>query len=425
MAVVRPVNGEEIARLVEFARTERLPLVPRGLGTGLAGGSVPVPGSLVVSLELMNRILEIDTGNLMVRTEPGVITGQLQAACAEHGLYYPVDPASLDDCSIGGNVATNAGGARAFKYGVTGDYVTGLKAVLADGSMISYGGKLRKNATGYDLNRLLIGSEGTLGIVTEITLRLLPRPACQVDLLVPCRSLEQAVALVIELVQERRLVPAVVEFFERKGADACRRVRGESLPFPDAPVQVLIELEGNDREMVTADALRLGERAMALGTGEPLIADDAASQARLWSTRRSLAKTLKQLYPEVIAEDIVVPVSRLAETVEFISRLEERFGLVIVPFGHIGDGNIHTDFCRDESDRAGWQQRVNRAVDELIDFVVQVGGQITAEHGVGLLKKRLMSKGLGAAELRLMRQLKRTLDPDNILNPGKVIPDDQ
>ena len=219
-------------------------------------------------------------------------------------------------------------------------------------------------------------------------------------------------------------MPAVVEFFEKKGTDASIRVLGENLPFPDAAVQVLIELEGNDREAVAEDALKLGEMAMALGTDEPLVAEDASSQARLWKTRRSLAKTLKQLYPEVIAEDIVVPVSRLAETVEFIRQLESRFGLMIVPFGHIGDGNIHTDFCRNESDRAGWQERVNRAVDELIDFVVRAGGQITAEHGIGALKKRLMKKGLGEAELRLMRHLKQTLDPDNILNPGKVLPDD-
>ncbi|MEO0025431.1 MAG: FAD-binding oxidoreductase [candidate division WOR-3 bacterium] len=424
VAVVKPVSVEEVARIVQFARGERIPLTPRGLGTGLAGGSVPVHGGLVVSMELMNRILEIDTENLMVRTEPGVVTARLQEACAAHGLYYPVDPASLVDCSIGGNVATNAGGARAFKYGVTGDYVTGVQAVLADGSVINYGGKLRKNATGYDLNRLLVGSEGTLGIVTEITFRLVPKPAYQVDLLVPCRSMTQAVELVIRLVQERRVMPAVVEFFDKKGTDASIRVLGENLPFPDAPVQVLIELEGNDREVVSEDALRLGEMAMALGTDEPLVAEDASSQGRLWKTRRSLAKTLKQFYPEVIAEDIVVPVSRLAETVEFICQLESRFGLVIVPFGHIGDGNIHTDFCRNESDRAGWQERVNRAVDELIDFVVRAGGQITAEHGIGALKKRLMKKGLGEAELRLMRHLKQTLDPDNILNPGKVLPDD-
>ncbi|MGB9742289.1 MAG: FAD-binding oxidoreductase [candidate division WOR-3 bacterium] len=422
--VVKPVNSGEVARVMELARNERIPVTPRGLGTGLAGGSVPVQGGMVISLELMNSILEVDSENLMVRTQPGVITAELQRRCAGFGLYYPVDPASLDDCSIGGNVATNAGGARAFKYGVTGDYVTGIQAVLADGSVISYGGKLRKNATGYDLNRLLVGSEGTLGIITEITFRLVPRPRARIDLLIPFRNLRSGVELVLKLVQEERLVPAVVEFFEQQGAEACRQVLGESLPFPQAAVQVLVELEGNELAEVSADALRLGAMAMAMGADEPLIAEDAASQNRLWTTRRSLAKTLKKLYPEVVAEDIVVPPARLAETVEFISQLAVRFQLMIVPFGHIGDGNIHVDFCRTTAERERWQQRTQQAVDELIDFVVGVGGQITAEHGIGALKKRLLKKGLGPAEIRLMRRLKSALDPDNLLNPGKIFPED-
>jgi len=421
-AVVKPVDPEEISRLIHLAREEQIPLTPRGLGTGLAGGSVPLAGGIVVSLELMNKILEIDTDNLMVRTQPGVITAHLQEVCLEKGLYYPVDPASLDDCSIGGNVATNAGGARAFKYGVTGDYVTGIQAVLPDGSIINYGGKLRKNATGYDLNKLLIGSEGTLAIITEITLRLIPKPRHQVDLLIPFNSLKQGVGLVLRLIQEKRLLPAVVEFMEKKGGAACNQVLKENLPFADAAIQVLVELEGNELETVTQDALRLGEMAMALGAFEPMVAADAASQQRLWTARRSLAKTLKQVYPEVIAEDIVVPPACLPETVEFITKLEQRFGLVIVPFGHIGDGNIHTDFCRTTADRQAWHRTIRLAIDRLIEFVVGIGGQVTAEHGIGALKKRLLKKGLGETEINLMKRLKNCLDQENILNPGKILP---
>lgn len=420
--VVKPLNSEEVAAIIRLARAERVPITPRGLGTGLAGGSVPIFGGIVLSLELMNQILEIDTKNLMVRTQPGVNTGRLQATCLEQGLYYPVDPASLDDCSIGGNVATNAGGARAFKYGVTGDYVTGIQAVLPDGAIINYGGKLRKNATGYDLNKLFIGSEGTLAIITEITLRLVPKPRYSIDLLIPFPSLNLGVELVLRLVQEKRLLPAVVEFMEKKGAAACQKVKKENLPFPDAEIQVLVELEGNDRTQVIEDALHLGEMAVAMGASEPLIAEDAATQTRLWSVRRSLAKTLKQVYPEVIAEDIVVPLSRLPETVEFIRKLEMELNLTIVPFGHIGDGNIHTDFCRTTADRQTWHRTTRLAIDRLIEFVIKVGGQISAEHGIGALKRHLMKKGLSAAELDLMRKLKTALDPDNILNPGKILP---
>lgn len=423
-AVVKPVASEEIVQIIELARNERIPVTPRGLGTGLVGGSVPVEGGIVISMELMNQILEIDTTNMMVRTQPGTITAQIQKSCADFGLYYPVDPASLEDCSIGGNVATNAGGARAFKYGVTGDYVTGIQAVMADGSTINYGGKVRKNATGYDLNRLLIGSEGTLGIITEIIFRLVPKPKYQVDLLIPFRTMVQGVELVLKLVQEKRLLPAVVEFFEQKGSRACGQMLGENLPFPDAGIQVLVEIEGNNREEVSADAIRLGEMAMAMGAEEPLIAEDAANQARLWAARRSLAKVLKQLYYEVVAQDIVVPPARLPETMEFINGLEERYELLIVPFGHIGDGNIHVDFCRTTKDRERWEKRSQRAIDALIEFVVKIGGQITAEHGIGALRKRLIKRGLGDGEIRLMRRLKTALDPDNLLNPGKVIPED-
>lgn len=420
--LVKPITVDEISEVVKLAQEEKIPVTPRGLGTGLAGGAVPVQGGIVLSTELMDKVIEVDPDNLMVRTQPGVRTVRVQEACAEFNLYYPVDPASLDDCSIGGNVATNAGGARAFKYGVTGDYVTGIQAVLADGTVLNYGGKLRKNVTGYDLNKLLIGSEGTLGIVTEITFRLVPKPRYQVDLLIPFRGLHLGVELVLRLVKEKRFVPAVIEFIERKGIEACAQVFQENLPFKEAALQVLVEVEGSEKEAVLDDALTVAQMAKALGGEEPLIADNQASQARLWKTRRSIAKTLKQVYPEVMAEDIVVPLARLPETVEFITKLEKQFQTVIVPFGHIGDGNIHVDICRDSDDRANWQKTCARIVDQLIEFVVKVGGQITAEHGIGSLKKHLLKKGLSEVEIKVMKEMKRALDPNGLLNPGKIFP---
>jgi len=413
---------EEVSRVVALCREERIPLTPRGLGTGLAGGSVALHGGVMLSTELMNDTLEVDTGNLVVRAGPGVIVDTLQKKCEAEGFFYPVDPASLEDCSIGGNVATNAGGARAFKYGVTGDYIRGLEAVMADGSVIRYGGRLHKNATGYDLNKLLIGSEGTLGIVTEVILKLLPEPRYKVDVLVPFERLQQGVELVLRVVRDTRLVPTVVEFIERQGIKACNQVLGSALPFPDAEIQVLVELEGNDREQVLGDCVRLGELAMELGAEEPLVADNPTDQERLWTARRSLAKTLKEIYPEVVAEDIVVPLSELPATVARTAELARKYELVVVPFGHIGDGNIHVDVCRNE-DRGPWIGRTERLTDELMDFVLSRGGQVSAEHGIGCEKKRFMKRALGEAEIDLMRTLKRAIDPDNILNPGKILPD--
>ena len=421
-ALVRVRSARETARVVALCRDERIPVTPRGLGTGLAGGAVALFGGVMLSTELMNDLLEVDPADLVVRAGPGVITDRLQKACEAEGLFYPVDPASLEDCSIGGNVATNAGGARAFRYGVTGDYVRGVEAVMADGSCIRYGGRLHKNATGYDLGRLLVGSEGTLGIITEVTLRLIPRPRHRVDVLIPFERLGQGVELVLRVVRDTRLIPSVVEFIERQGIRACNEKLGSDLPFADAEVQVLIELEDNDRDRVLGDCVTLGEMAMALGAREPLVADNPADQERLWTARRHLAKTLKDIYPEVVAEDIVVPLSGLPATVERVAALAREHDLIVVPFGHIGDGNIHVDICRD-GDPGPWRAKTERFVDELVDFVLARGGQISAEHGIGSEKKRLMTKALGPAELDLMRTLKRAIDPDSILNPGKVLPD--
>jgi glycolate oxidase len=305
---------------------------------------------------------------------------------------------------------------------VTGDYVRGIEAVMPDGSVIRYGGKLLKNVTGYDLNRLLIGSEGTLGIITGITFRLVPKPKHQVDVLVPFDRIEQGVELVLRLVHDDRLLPAVVEFIEQQGIAACNQVLGACLPFADAAVQVLVELEGNDRDSVLADCVRLGEIAMRLGAAEPLVADNPTDQTRIWTARRSLAKTLKQVYAEVTAEDIVVPLAELPATVRFIAELERRHGTPVVPFGHIGDGNIHVDICRTLPDRNAWQNTCRVLVDELVEFVVGRGGQLTAEHGIGSAKRRLLPRAVGPAELALMRRLKQALDPDGLLNPGKVLP---
>jgi glycolate oxidase len=423
-AAVRPATVEEVAAVVRLCAEERIPVTPRGLGTGLSGGAVPLHGGVVLSLELLRR-LEVDPANLTLRTGPGNTTAQVQQAAAQLGLYYPVDPASLDDCSIGGNVAENAGGARAFKYGVTGDYVRGIEAVLADGSVVRWGGDLHKNVTGYDLNRLLIGSEGTLAVITGITLKLIPKPRCTVDLLVPFERMSQGLELVSRMVHDQRLVPAVVEFIERKGICAANQVLGSALPFPDAEVQVLIELDGNDRNHVLEDCVAVGELAMSLGAREPLVADNPTDQDRLWHARRELHEVLKKVYAGLSTEDIVVPLSRIPDVITALAELEQRHSVPIVPWGHIGDGNIHVGMCRtDGYTNDGWKAKKMAIVDDLTGHVLKLGGQISAEHGIGTTKKRLMKRALGPAELNLMARLKKSLDPDNILNPGKILPDD-
>ncbi len=422
-ALVRAVSTDEVAAVVRLCADARVPVTPRGLGTGLTGGSVPLWGGVVLSLELMSEVLEVSAADMVVRARPGATTARVQAACAAQGLYYPVDPASLEDCSIGGNVAENAGGARAFRYGVTGDWLRGIEAVLADGSIVRHGGRIHKNTVGYDLCRLLVGTEGTIAVITEVTLKLIPRPRATADLLVPFDRMSQGMELVARVLADERITPVCVEFIERKGIRACNQVLKSDLPFPDAEVQLLIELDGNSLERVSADAVGIGELAMSLGAREPLVACDPTDQTRIWHARRELHNVLKEAYAGLATEDIVVPLSAIPPTIEYLAVLERRSGLPIVPWGHIGDGNIHVGFCRDCSlDRESFLETKRAVVSELADFILARGGQVSAEHGIGSTKKWLMDRAVGPSELALMQRLKHALDPDNILNPGKILP---
>ncbi len=296
--------------------------------------------------------------------------------------------------------------------------------MLADGSVVRWGGDLHKNVTGYDLCRLLTGSEGTLAIITNITLKLIPKPRYTVDLLIPFARMGQGLELVNRMVHDQRLVPAVVEFIERKGICACNQVLGSALPFADAEVQVLVELDGNDRTRVLEESVQVGELAMNLGAREPLVADNPTDQERLWHARRELHNVLKQTYAGLATEDIVVPLSRIPELITALAELEQHHSVPIVPWGHIGDGNIHVGMCRSNGYTDDqWQQKKRAIVDDLTGHVLRLGGQISAEHGIGITKKRLLKRAIGPAELELMARLKQNLDPDHILNPGKILPD--
>jgi glycolate oxidase len=421
-AVARVRSTEQVSQIMKLAQEQGFPVTPRGGGQGLSGGAVPALGGLVLSLEKMDRILEIDQENLMVSTEPGVITGNLHREVESRGLFYPPDPASLDSCTIGGNIAEDAGGPRAIKYGVTRNYVCGLEAVLPDGRIINLGGKVVKNVTGYNLLQLLVGSEGTLAVVTRVLLRLVPQPAERVDLLVPFADFRAAGRSVSEIIKAR-IIPVALEFMERDSVLAAERLLEKELPFHEAAAQLLITLDGNDRALLDADYERIGEICLANGALDVLVADNVQMRDRLWEARKKIIDALKHLSPDRImdTQDVVVPRTGLPELLPRIREIGERHGLHVISFGHAGDGNVHVNIIKNMDDQA-WREKAPRAVEEIYRLAVSLGGFITGEHGIGLTRKRHLSLGLDSAQVELMRRIKEQFDPNAILNPGKIFP---
>jgi len=407
-AVVRAATTDQVARILSLAWRETIPVTPRGGGTGLSGGAVPVRGGIILSLETMNRIVEIDGENLMVTVEPGVITGDLHRAVEAEGLFYPPDPASLDTCTIGGNLATGAGGPRAVKYGVTRDYVCGLEAVLASGEVIACGGKLVKNSTGYNLSQLLVGSEGTLAVITRVILRLLPLPAARIDLLVPFADLESAARTVSEIIRER-LVPTTIEFMDRESVLACERLMEKELPFHDAAARLLIQLDGASREAVEEDAARIG--ALCSQNGAP---DVLAAQDR---------EAVKKESPVIHMEDLVVPRAAIPALVRGVRELGAKHGVRCIAYGHAGDGNVHVNLLKDALSDAKWSAAVPAMENDLFDLALSLGGMISGEHGIGFTRRDHLTRALGAEQVRLMERIREAFDPRGILNPGKIFPE--
>lgn len=417
--VAKPENTAQVSNIMKLAYSEGISATPRGAGTGLSGGALPVRGGILLSLERMNRILEIDEENLTVTTQPAVITKVLQDAVEERGLFYPPDPASLESCSIGGNVAENAGGPRAFKYGVTRNYLCGLEVVWPDGSISRLGGKTIKNVTGYDLMQLVCGSEGTLAVVTETTLRLLPKPKLQADLLIPFPSIEDAV-MASTAVLRQRVVPAAMEFMERKAVLASEGFLEKRAPFREAEAHLLVQLDGNDREQIRREYELIGEIVSEYEALDVLVAEDRPTQDRLWEIRRALSEALTQKSPVREREDVVVPRARIPDLFKAMSVIQVKHKVEIVSFGHIGDGNIHVNILKETMDQKAWEETLPCVLDDLFDAVLRLGGTISGEHGIGWVKKRFLPKALDPAALEMMRYLKRTVDPKGILNPGKI-----
>jgi glycolate oxidase len=418
--VVVPKTAEAIADIMRIATEYRIPVTPRGAGTGLSGGALPVHGGIVLSTKGLNRILEIDRENLFAVVEPGVITQVFQEAVEAVGLFYPVDPASRGSCFLGGNLAECAGGPRAVKYGVTKDFVTGIEAVLPDGSLVRHGGKLLKNVTGYNLTQLIVGSEGTLAIITKIYLRLIPLPKHRILLLVPFNSLEEP-ARAVPAIMHAGVVPSVLEFMERDAVEITERHLGKSFPHADAVAHLMIELDGNDEGVIQREAERVAEIVLEHGAADVLVADTDAKMGELWAMRRAFGAAVKSesIYKE---EDTVVPRNQLVALLIGVKEIASRYGLRTVCYGHAGDGNLHVNILKMDMPEERWKTALDPAIREIFALTVKLGGLISGEHGIGYVQKNYMPIASTEQELSLMRAIKHAFDPLGILNPGKLFP---
>ena len=416
--VVSPATTEEVSQVMRVAYEAEIPVVPRGMGSGLAAGSIPFSGGIALSLTRMNRILEIDEENMTATAEAGVITADLQAAVEERGLFYPPDPSSIKQSTIGGNVACNAGGPRCLKYGVTGDYVLGLKVVLADGRILQTGGKAIKNVTAYNLTQLFVGSEGTLGVITEVLVRLISKPEYVRTALAVFPELEDA-SRTVNAILTAGIVPCTIEMMDDTTIETVEEYMHLGLPVGAAALLIL-ESDGEDLDMVNREIEAMAEIARQHGASEVKVAQTEAERAELWRGRRSLSPSLARRAPNKLGEDISVPRSQIPEAVRRIKEIGRKYNLPIVVFGHAGDGNLHPNILFDRRNEEEWN-RVEQAVGEIFAMAVELGGTLSGEHGVGTLKLPYLEMALGPVAVDMMRRIKQAFDPKGILNPGKKV----
>lgn len=421
-AVALPRNTDEVAAVVRLCAEQGIPVTPIGARTGLSGGALSIRGGVGLSLERMDRIVEIDERNLQVTVEPGVITQVLQEAVAAKGLYYPPDPGSRGSCSIGGNLAENAGGPHAVKYGVTRDFVLNLEVVLPSGEVVWTGANTLKNATGYDLTRLLVGSEGTLGIITKAVLRLVPLPKETRLMLVPFTDPGKACEAV-SAVFRAGITPSALEFMERDAIDwTLRFVEGVNIPIADdTRAHLLVEVDGNHGDELMRDCELILEVMEQYGCQEVLFAESSAEKDKLWMMRRRVGEAVKHnsVYKE---EDTVVPRYRLPALLAKVKEVGARYGFQSVCYGHAGDGNLHVNIIKGDLPDSTWQAELPKAIREIFEYTVSVGGTLSGEHGIGLVQRPYMDIAFRPAQLDLMRGIKQVFDPQGIMNPGKVLP---
>jgi glycolate oxidase len=420
-AVALPATPEQVCAVMAWATRHRVPVTPRGAGTGLSGGALAVHGGLCLSVERLNRIRWIDRRDLSCEAESGVITGELQRQVEELGLYYPPDPASRASCMLAGNLAEDSAGPHSCKYGTTRRFVLSLEAVLPSGELIRTGARTRKDATGYNLTQLLVGSEGTLAVITAATLRLIAKPAARLVLVIPFGELEAAAAAV-EQIFLAGLDPAACELMEEGAIAAVGEVMELPRGLSGQQAMLLVELDGDDPEALLERAAALDELTASLGGGEPLVAQDAAEQRRLWAVREKIGEAVKQrsMYKE---SDTVVPRKALAEVVRAARQAASDHGLVAVCYGHAGDGNLHVNLLRGDLPAERWEVQRDAAERQLFAAVIELGGTLSGEHGIGWSQRHLLPMAIDPPTLAVMRQVKRSFDPLGILNPGKIFPD--
>ena len=417
--VVKPTSVNQIAEIMRIANAEQIPVTPRGAGTGLSGGALPVHGGILMSMEKFNKILEIDERNLQATVEPGVINQVFRDAVEAIGLFYPPDPASRGSCFLGGNLAENAGGPRAVKYGTTKDYILNCEVVLPNGEVIWTGANVLKNSTGYNLTQLLIGSEGTLGIVTKIVFRLIPLPTQNLLMLVPFYSPEKACEAV-SAVFRAGFIPSAMEFMERDAIDYVMQFVDVKIPVKDEhKAHLLIEVDGNDVDVLFKECEQITELMYQFECDEVLFADTAAQKNELWKMRRAAGEAVKShsVYKE---EDTVVPRAELPKLLAGVKAIGKKYGFRSVCYGHAGDGNLHVNILKDEMSDDDWHNKIPHGIREIFKLCVELKGTISGEHGIGYVQKGYMDIAFNSTQIEIQKGIKRLFDPNNILNPGKM-----
>lgn len=416
--VFQAISTEEVSKVMKYAYDNNIAVTPRGSGTGLVGAAVPLDGGIVIDLCRMNKILEVDEENLTVTVEPGVLLMEISKYVEEFDLFYPPDPGEKS-ATIGGNISTNAGGMRAVKYGVTRDYVRGLTVVLPNGNVTELGGKVVKNSSGYSLKDLIIGSEGTLGIVTKAILKLLPLPKKSLSLLVPFKSLKNAIETVPKIIKSKS-IPTAIEFMQRDAILAAEEFLGKSFPDKSSEAYLLLTFDGNSKEEIEKAYENVANICLEASAEDVFISDTDERQEAIWSARGCFLEAIKALTTEMDEVDVVVPRNKIDTFVTFTNELENKFNIRIKSFGHAGDGNLHIYILRDKLEEQPWHEKLNAIMEIMYDKSKELGGQVSGEHGIGYAKKDYLKKSLSKDSIEIMKGIKLAFDPKNILNPGKL-----
>lgn len=411
---------EHIKTAICYASENDIPITPRGCGTGVTGASIPVFGGIILDISGMNKIIDIDKSNFCAVVQPGIILKNLHTTVESENLFFPPDPNSLESCSIGGNIAASAGGPRAMKYGIVRDYVWNLKTVFPNGTLADYSGRYNKVSTGYNLNHLLIGSEGTLGIIGEATLKLIPKPIATIDMLVPFEKFSDAARIIPDLIHKSKCL-AVCEFIDNQAIKYSEKFLNKKFEYSEiAEAQLLLQFDGDKIEEINQEIEKAGELLLSNKALDIFIAEDIKSKNKIWEMRRTLRDALKHLGKNKISEDVVVPRNKITELLQGCKKVSQEIQIKIVCYGHTGDGNVHVNIVQDDMPDNIWNNKKIEASEKIFKLAISLGGSISGEHGIGIIKKKYLNWRLTNGEIEIMKSIKKSIDPKNILNPGKI-----